>query len=46
VREIGQGRHADTQRALQFMVRFYEDWERIAPNEGHGARAALWRGRL
>ena len=39
-------RHADTKRAVQFMVRFYEDWERFAPSQGHGARAALWRGRL
>jgi len=39
-------RSADTARALRFVVRFYEGWERSQPNQGHAARAAEWRQRL
>jgi serine/threonine protein kinase/tetratricopeptide (TPR) repeat protein len=39
-------RHADTRRAQEFMVRFYEGWERAAPNQGHAARAAEWQARV
>jgi tetratricopeptide (TPR) repeat protein len=39
-------RLADTKRALQFLVHFYEEWERSEPNQGHATRAAEWRQRL
>jgi len=39
-------RHADTTRALRFLVRFYEAWDRSQPNQGYAARAAEWRKRL
>jgi hypothetical protein len=39
-------KHADTTRALQFMVGFYEGWERAQPHQGYAGRAAEWRARL
>jgi serine/threonine protein kinase/tetratricopeptide (TPR) repeat protein len=39
-------RLADTRRAVSFLVRFYEEWERSEPNKGYAARAVQWRQRL
>ena len=39
-------RDADTARAIQFLVRFYEDWNRAEPDPGRAARAAEWKQRL
>lgn len=39
-------READTLRAIRFVVRFYDGWERSQPNQGYAARAAEWRQRL
>jgi tetratricopeptide (TPR) repeat protein len=39
-------REAGTARAIRFLLRLYEDWNRTAPDPGRSARAAEWRGRL
>jgi serine/threonine protein kinase/Tfp pilus assembly protein PilF len=39
-------RDAATSRALEFLVRFYEEWDSEQPHLGHAARAAEWRQRL
>jgi tetratricopeptide (TPR) repeat protein/predicted Ser/Thr protein kinase len=39
-------READTTRALRFLVRFYEDWNRVTPDPGRVTRAAEWSRRL
>lgn len=39
-------REARTTRALAFLVRFYEEWNRAQPDPGRVARAAEWRRRL
>lgn len=36
-------RAADTTRAMQFLARFYEDWNRSQPDPTRAARAAEWR---
>jgi serine/threonine protein kinase/tetratricopeptide (TPR) repeat protein len=38
--------HADTTRALRFLVDFYEKWNRSQPDATRTARAADWRRRL
>jgi len=39
-------READTTRALGFLVRFYEEWNRAQPDAARITRAAEWRRRL
>ena len=39
-------RAAETRRALEFLVRFYEGWDRSEPHQGHATRATEWRQRL
>jgi serine/threonine protein kinase/tetratricopeptide (TPR) repeat protein len=39
-------READTARAIRFLVRFYEDWNRTQPDQGRAARASEWKRRL
>ncbi len=38
-------REARTQRAIRFVDRFYEDWNRSQPDPAHAARAEEWRSR-
>jgi hypothetical protein len=37
---------AEAQRAAAFMVRFYDDWQRVQPDPSHAAKAAQWRANL
>ena len=39
-------RVADTTRALEFLVAFYDDWNRAQPDAARAARAVEWRQRL
>jgi hypothetical protein len=39
-------READTTRALRFLVRFYEEWNRAQPDPVRVTHAAEWRHRL
>ena len=42
----GQSDTACFDNALEFLVRFYEGWDRSQPNRGYAARAAEWQQRL
>ncbi len=37
---------AATRRAIQFLVRFYDDWTRAQPDAARTARAAEWQAKL
>jgi tetratricopeptide (TPR) repeat protein len=39
-------RTAEKTRALRFLVRFYEEWDRAEPNQGYAGRAAEWQQSL
>jgi hypothetical protein len=37
---------AEAQRAVAFMVRFYDDWQRAQPDPSRAAKAAEWKVKL